>query len=252
MKILVLISSLRKKNTYDAVKKIEEAHKKYAENCEYEYLLIKDLDFKQCRGCFLCISVGEEKCPLKDDRDLIIQKIESADCIILAGPNYAMNVNWLTKNLIDRFAYNLHRPMFFNKRFIMLITSGNYMGTKQALKSLSVFASGGQIIGKLVLYTAPELSVKKRLKQDRKFSKNINHIFKSLDKEYKHTPPFSYLFWFASFKASSEMYKKSLPADYEFYKDKEYFIETRLSLSQKLIIKSFTSLFKFMFRKGFM
>ena len=37
MKILALIGSLRKKNTYDAVKKIEEAHKQYAENCEYEY-----------------------------------------------------------------------------------------------------------------------------------------------------------------------------------------------------------------------
>lgn len=183
---------------------------------------------------------------------MIIKKIESADCIILAGPNYAMNVNWLTKNLIDRFAYNLHRPMFFNKRFVLLITSGNYMGTKQALKALSVLPSGGKIIGKLVLHTAPELSEKKRLKQDRKFSKKINHIFKLLDREYKHTPSFLYLFWFASFKASSEIFKKTLPADYEFYKDKEYFVETRLSILQKLVIKSFTSLFKFMFKKGFM
>ena len=248
MKILAITSSLRKKNTYKAVKKFEEAHKKYAENIEYEHLFIKDLDFKHCRGCFLCISIGEEKCPLKDDRDLIIQKIESADCIILACPNYSMNVNWLTKNLIDRFAYNLHRPMFFNKRFILLITSGNYMGTKQALKALSLLPSGGKITGKLVLHTAPELSEKKILKQDVKFNKKINHIFKLLDKEYKHTPPFINLFWFASFKASHDMYKNTLPADYEFYKDKEYFIETKLSPVQKLIIRSFTSLFKFILR----
>ena len=95
----------------------------------------------------------------------VIKKIESADSIILAGPNYSMNVNWLTKNLIDRFAYNLHRPMFFNKRFVLFITSGNYMGTKQALKALSVLPSGGKIIGELVFYTAPELSDKKRIKQ---------------------------------------------------------------------------------------
>ncbi len=115
MKILAIIGSLRKKHTYEAVKRFEEAHNKHGENIDYEYLFIKDLNFRQCKGCFLCISKGEDKCPLKDDRDLIIQKIESSDCIILACPNYVMNVNGLTKNMIDRFAYNLHRPKYFDK-----------------------------------------------------------------------------------------------------------------------------------------
>ena len=66
--------------------------------------------------------------------------------------------------------------MFFDKRFIILITSGSYMGAKQALKTLSIFPSGGKIIGKQILYTAPELSVEKKLKQDRKFSKKNNSI----------------------------------------------------------------------------
>ncbi len=118
------------------------------------------------------------------------------------------------------------------------------MGTRQALKALSVLPSGGKIIGKLVLYTAPELSEKKILKQNSKFQKKVNHIFKILDKKYKHKTPFIFLFWFASFKASHEKYKKGLPADYEFYMDKEYFTDTKLSLFQKLIIKCFTRLFQ--------
>jgi len=244
MKILAIISSLRKKNTYEAVKKFEEAHKNYGVDCEYEYLFIKDMNLKQCTGCFLCISKGEAYCPLKDDRDFLIQKIESADCVILACPNYSMNVNWLTKNLIDRFAYNLHRPMYLNKRFVLLMTSGNYMGTRQALKALSVLPSGGKIIGRLVLYTAPELSEKRKLKQERKFSNKSDHIFRNLDKAYKHKPIFTYLIWFASFKALHDMHKKTLPADYEFYKDKEYFTETKLTRVQKFIIKGFTRLFK--------
>ncbi len=248
MKILAVIGSLRKKNTYEAVKKFEEAHKKYPGNHEYEYLFIKDLNFKQCRGCFLCISKGESNCPLKDDRDLIIQKIESADCIIFASPNYSQNVNWLTKNLIDRFAYNLHRPMFFNKRFILLITSGNYMGTKPALQALSVLPSGGKIIGKLVLLTAPELGKKQRLKQEKKFRKKSDRIFKLIEKEHKQKTPFMNLFWFASFKALHDMNKKTLPADYEFYRDKEYFIDTELSLMQKIIIRNFTNFFRFIFK----
>jgi len=253
MKVLAVVSSLRKKNTYNAVKKIEEAHKKHNANCEYEYLFIKDLDFKQCRGCFVCISHGEDKCPLKDDRDLIVEKIESSDCIIFAGPNSSMNVNWLTKNLIDRFSYNLHRPMYFNKRFILLITSGAYIGAKHALRSLSVLPSGGKVVGKFIIHTAPEMAAKKIEKQDKKIRKQAQKIFKNLDKEYNHdTPPFSFLFWFASFKASIEVTKKTLPADYDFYKDKEYFIETRLSWAQKSIIKSFTRFFEFMLKKGIM
>jgi len=244
MKILTIIGSLRKKNTFEAVKKLEEAHKKHSKSIDYEYLYIKDLNFKTCNGCFLCISKGEDKCPLKDDRDMIIQKIESADCIVIAGPNYVMNVNWLTKNLIDRFAYNLHRPMYFNKRFIMLVTSGNYMGAKQAMKALSVLASGGKIIGKLMLYTAPELSQEKLLKQERVFLRKAENIFRKLDKEYIHKPPFVNLLWFASFKALHNANKITLSADYEFYKDKEYFIDTQLSSIQKILIHAFTSLFR--------
>ena len=46
-----------------------------------------------------------EFCPLKDDdHDLIIDKIESADAVILASPNHSMNVNWRMKNFIDRFS----------------------------------------------------------------------------------------------------------------------------------------------------
>jgi len=244
MKILAIIGSLRKKNTYGAVKKLEEAHKKYSEDTDYEYLFIKDLNFKKCSGCFLCISKGEDKCSLNDDRDMIIGKIESADCIVVAGPNSVMNVDWLTKNMIDRFAYNLHRPMYFNKRFIMLVTSGNYMGAKQAMKSLSVLASGGKIIGKLMLYTAPELSQEKLLKQDKAFLRKADKIFRNLDREYIHKPPFVNLFWFASFKALHDANKITLSADYEFYRDKEYFIDTQLSSVQKILINTFTALFR--------
>ena len=250
MKILAIIGSLRKKNTYNVIKKIEEYHKAYTKECEYEYLFLKDTDLQQCKGCFLCISKGERFCPLNDNRDFIIQKIESADCIILASPNYSMNVNWLTKNMIDRFAYNLHRPMYFNKRFLLLITTGNFMGAKQAMKALSVLPSGGKIIGKLIVHTAPEMSIKKRQKQEKKIINKSKQFFKIVDKNYSHFPPFGNLIWFASFKAIGEAFKRTLPADYEYYKNKDYFIDVKLTIIKKTLIKSFTALFKFMINKG--
>ncbi len=250
MKILAIIGSLRKKNTYNVIKKIEEYHKAYTKECEYEYLFLKDMDFQHCKGCFLCISKGECFCPLNDNRDIIIQKIESADCIILASPNYSMNVNWLTKNMIDRFAYNLHRPMYFNKRFFLLITTGNFMGAKQAMKALSVLPSGGKIVGKLIIDTAPEMSIKKRQKQEKKIINKSKQFFKIVDKNYSHSPPFGNLFWFAAFKATGEAFKETLPADYEYYKNKDYFIDVKLTIIKKVLIKSFTKIYKFMINKG--
>ncbi len=252
MKILAIIGSLRKKNTYNVIKKIEEYHKAYTKECEYEYLFLKDMDFQQCKGCFLCISKGESFCPLKDSRDIIVQKIESADSIILASPNYSMNVNWLTKNMIDRFAYNLHRPMYFNKRFFLLITTGNFMGAKQAMKALSVLPSGGKIIGKLIVDTAPEMSIKKRQKQEKKIINKSNQFFKIVDKDYSHYPPFVNLLWFAAFKATGEVCKETLPADYEYYKNRDYFIDVKLTMINKILIKFFTKTFKNMINLGIM
>lgn len=111
MKTLAIISSFRKRNTYQVVKDIEAIHNSYYE-CEYEYLFLKDIDLKTCKGCHACLTRGEQYCPLKDDRDMLIEKIESADAVILASPNHTMNVNWLMKNYIDRLSYLMHRPRF--------------------------------------------------------------------------------------------------------------------------------------------
>ncbi len=42
--------------------------------------------------------------------------------------------------------------------------------------------------------------------------------------------------------------KETIPADYEFYKDKKYFVNTKLSIIQKLIIRIFTSIFRFILK----
>lgn len=52
MKILAIIGSLRKKNTYNVINKIEEYHKAYTKECEYEYLFLKDTDFKHVKDVF--------------------------------------------------------------------------------------------------------------------------------------------------------------------------------------------------------
>lgn len=203
------------------------------------------------KGCFVCISHGEDKCPLQDDRDLIIDKIESSDGVILASPNYVMNVPWLTKIFIDRFAYTMHRPKFFNQKFMILITSGSYMGTKQASKTLGLMASGGEIITKLKVLYSPGMNEKKTLKQEKAIEKTARIFYKRLSKRSDHRPSFGFLIWFSVFKATSNESKTHLPADYNFYKDKNYFTNTKLSFVQRRLVGIFTALFTKLVRLGF-
>lgn len=250
MKILVIVGSLRKANTYHTLKKIEACHKQISD-CEYEYLFLKDIDFGLCKGCFTCIAKGEQHCPLRDDRDLIVQKIESSDGVILASPNYASNVSWLMKNYIDRFAYTCHRPRYFNQKFMLLITSGSYMGVKEAMKALSIMASGGQIISRLRVLNSPDMNDKKKKIQEAQIKKSTLQFAKLLSKTNPVILRFSYLIWFSAFKAASSKNQKGLPADFEFYKNKEYFTDGKLNMFQKSSIKIFTHFFGFMINKGF-
>lgn len=233
MKILVIMGSLRKKNTYQTVKKIENI---LSDNYEFGYVFLKDANLQNCIGCYLCISHGEHQCPLKDDRDSIIEKIEQSDGVILASPNYVMNVSWIMKNYIDRFAYTLHRPKFFNQKFMILITSGSKVGSKKALKSLAVITSGGEITSKLRVFFTSGMKSKKIELQEKRIEKMTYKFSKSLSHKKEHKPTFSYLIWFSIFKGMSYNNRNELIADYKYYKDKDYFTEIKLNMFQRKVV----------------
>ncbi|MES0448004.1 MAG: NAD(P)H-dependent oxidoreductase, partial [Desulfobacterales bacterium] len=101
-----------------------------------------DMNFQFCEGCYVCVKKGEEKCPVKDDRDLIVQEMMDADGIILASPVYSHMVSATMKNFFDRFGFYAHRPQFFDKFALPVATCSGY-GAEYALeymeKMLSVF-----------------------------------------------------------------------------------------------------------------
>lgn len=123
MKVLAIMGSPKKKgNTYELTKKVEKNIKQHG-NVEFEYVFLKDLNLKTCRGCQICFNKGEDLCPLKDDRSMLEEKMQNADGVIFTSPNYVFNVSGLMKNFIDRFGYVCHRPRFF-KSAMILTTSG--------------------------------------------------------------------------------------------------------------------------------
>ena len=110
MKLLAICGSPRKRNSYKALKEIGDEFPQL----DYEILHLNDLNFKLCKGCYGCVVNGEERCPLKDERDLVLEKMMEADGVIFASPVYSHMVSALMKNFFDRFGYLAHRPQFFD------------------------------------------------------------------------------------------------------------------------------------------
>ena len=170
--------------------------------------------------------------------------------MILASPNQTMNVNWRMKNYIDRYSYLMHRPRFFNQRFMILITSGSYRGIKQAIKALVLMGSGGKIISKIGVTNSPGMNNKKRKKQSKKLKKEAIKFIDNMHKPFVYKPSLGDLIWFSVFKALSKETEKESPADYEYYSKREFFVKLDLSRYQRSILKMFKALFSFLIRIG--
>jgi len=188
MKILTIIGSPRKKgNSYHAAKDLEEEMKKKGDY-EFEYLFLKDANLEACKGCFNCVSRGIEFCPLKDDRQMIQDKMEEADGLVMVSPVYVMTVSALLKNFIDRVAYLCHRPEYHGKKALVLCTTGG-IGIKETLNYMELIteAWGYKVSGRCGLVTAPWPATtglkKKNTRILEKSAQQFDHSLKSMEKE---------------------------------------------------------------------
>ena len=75
-------------------------------------------------------------------------QMEQADAIIIGTPIYVEDISGLTKNWLDRMAFNCHRPFLLGKPVYLFATSGAG-ASKHALKTLkhALISWGGVIIG---------------------------------------------------------------------------------------------------------
>jgi len=127
MKVTAFVASARKKHTYNATERFLQKLQTFGK-IEYEIVSLNDYNLQICRGCKICFEKGEEFCRLKDDRDILIEKMKNSDGIILATPNYSFHVSALMKAFLDRLGYVFHRPEFFGKTFTSIVVQGIYGG----------------------------------------------------------------------------------------------------------------------------
>ena len=129
MKVTAFVGSARKKHTYHAAEQFINNLRSLGD-IECEIVMLSDYHLDICKGCKLCFDRGEELCSLKDDRDILFEKIHDSDGILFASPNYCFSVSGHMKVFLDRFGFLFHRPRFFGKAFTSIVVQGVYRGKK--------------------------------------------------------------------------------------------------------------------------
>lgn len=236
MKILAICGSPRKGNTHSVLATIKENYP----DIDFKILRLSEINFEPCKGCYSCVRRGEEKCPIKDDRDMIISEIIQNDGLILASPVYCLMVSAIMKNFFERFGFYAHRPRFFDKYAMSIVTCSGYGGEeaiKYMDKMLSVF--GFNLAPALELHFRPgKMPEKNKIQNKEKTIEAFDKFIARINKGGRDDPPLNLLVPFGIFKYVSEIDKENMPADYEYYKDKtDYFYNAKIPYYKKFITK---------------
>src|SRR5512146_1082497 len=181
-RVTAFVGSGHKGHTYNAVVKFLNNLQSMGD-VEYEIVRLSDYRIGVCRGCRLCLDKGEETCPYKDDRDVLIEKMMASDGVVFATPNYSFQVSGLMKVFLDRLGFAFHRPRFFGKTFTSIVTEGIY-GGKKILDYLDFVANGlgfNRVKGSCVNTRGP-ITEKQQDKIDRVLAAHARRYYAGLQK----------------------------------------------------------------------
>ena len=256
MKVTAFVGSARKKHTYNATEKFLQKLQSLGD-IEYEIVQLSDYDLKTCKGCIQCFNIGEEFCPLKDDRDKLLEKMNNSDGIIFSSPNYSFNVSGLMKIFLDRLGFIFHRPRFFGKAFTSIVVQGFYRGNK-IIEYFNFFGKGlgFNVVNGSYLNSLEPMTEKEQKKTDRILEKQSKKFYSTLIKREYPIPSFFKLMIFRMARTSIRLMLDDSKRDYTYYKQNGwfgslYYYPVELNLIKKLAGRFFDFCFNRMFRKGF-
>ncbi|WMJ89098.1 flavodoxin family protein [Anaerocolumna sp. MB42-C2] len=252
MKILAVIGSPKVDgNTYKTICQIEKKLYRKNEEIEFEYIQLSRTRLELCKGCYICIEKGEDKCPLKDDRENLERKMKQADAVIFASPVYTYNVSWIMKNFLDRFAYRCHRPEFHGKKAMVVVTTGAVgIGFVTKILSFMLGSMGFIICARAgITYAPPHEKDEKMLQKET--DKLIRQTEKFYNKIINTNPVKPTLIKLLTFRMQQKAFSKAPQnlADYSFWnkkgwleKSEGYYYKVHVGIINKLIVSLITRL----------
>ncbi len=191
---------------------------------EGEIVVLSDYGIGVCRGCKVCFERGEERCPLKDDRDALIAKITNSDGVVFASPNYSFQVSAVMKIFLDRLGFLFHRPCFYGKTATSISVYGIYGGSK-IVKYLD-FCGGGlgfNVVKGCAINTLEPMTDEALAKMEKKLAKLSRRFHARLLRPTDATPS---LFQLMAFRMGRTGIKQQLgedKRDYVYYRDHGWF-----------------------------
>jgi multimeric flavodoxin WrbA len=244
MKVTAFIGNAQKRHTYEASEQFLKKLQSLGE-VEYEIIQLSDYHLETCKGCRLCIDKGEEYCPLKDDRDVLIEKIMNADGILFASPNYSFQVSAWMKIFLDRMGFLFHRPRFFGKAFTSLVNQGIYGGGK-IVNYFNFIGNGlgfNVVNGYCILTFVPVTDKRQRI-NDRIIDKQSKRFYSRLINNRYPSPSLIKLLLFRLARSSMKIMLSDTNQDFAYYLkngwfESDYYYPVKLNPMKKLAGKLF-------------
>ena len=240
-KILIIWGSARKNG--NSMKLASMFTSQFEQNqYNFEYLNLIDYKLEFCRGCATCFKKNESFCPLKDDVNIIVDKMKFSDGLIFISPVYGGQVSGQMKTLIDRIGYIYHRPTLIAKPTVFLTTTDVvYIKKVSKYMKLILTSMGMRVVGYVGALSGG-------LKNSEDYQSNISHKLKKLAIEFETQlsrtilpkPSFQELIHFTKWKIKNTAFKDIYAYDYSYWKEKGwldslYYYETDISVLNRVI-----------------
>lgn len=158
MKLMVFVGSPRKgSNTDILIDKVIEGAKSTAA-VEVEKVYLYSANIKYCTGCGAhSVLEGSKDCPLGDDMDGILERMQAADAFIFGTPNHGRTMSAAMTNFFARMMplLKMHverdaagniihaeaRPLIKGKKAAIVISQGDFSPSSSALVLLILQAN---------------------------------------------------------------------------------------------------------------
>jgi len=222
--VTAFVGSARKRGlTYIATRQFLDNLQSFGD-VQGEIVFLSEYNLGVCRGCKACFLRGEERCPFKDDRDVLIEKMMASDGVIFASPNYSFQVSAIMKTFLDRLGFVFHRPRFHGKTFTGIVAQGIYGGGK-VVKYLDFVGGGlGFNVVKGSCITALEPMMEKdRRKMDEALTRQSRRFHAQLLRPAYPAPSIFQLMAFRMSRTSMKLTLGGDNRDYTYYRDHGWF-----------------------------
>ena len=223
-KVTVFVGSARKRGlTYAAAREFLDNLRSLGE-VQDEIVVLSDHNLGICRGCKVCFTRGEELCPLKDDRDALIEKIMASDGVVFASPNYSFQVSALMKTFLDRLGFLFHRPCFHGKAFTGIVSQGFYGGGKlvKYLEFVGLGLGFNVVRGACIPGLEPPTETDRR-KTHQVLAKLSRRFHEQMSKPAYPAPSLMQLMMFRSGRTSAKLLADDDNRDHTHYRDQGWF-----------------------------